>query len=346
MRGHVHSRELGVDRPMGSPCVYKDRRTTRQGDADCPVSVPEYGVTTWVQAAVEVDRAGLRLHKRVPPQACRDRRDGPVVRDGADLAPDVARVDGSARRLQRDGAADVGRRDRSVGVVQHEIAGEASCLERTRRDVDIRARVPWYRHLEVHPRGRREATADRDGDGNHISLLPVASVNGTGEAAPVLCDADLAIRPGPQMHTPRRVDQPQHHLVANREDRRAWCWMARGGRRPCRDDEHDDGQQQGTHERQPPRTPPRRRDVGLHQRGKGARRCLAAYGCEGGGTACEYAAESGLSTGPQPCPVGQASAGLVGASLPGAHVVLLLMVSVPRTTVRTAGPPYLLRVRV
>src|SRR5260370_28829440 len=100
IRDHVHRRELGVDRPMGSPCVHKDRRAARQGDADCAISVPEYGLTAWVQAAVEVDRAALRLHKRVPTQACRDRRDAPVARDRAGLAADPGWVYEATHPLQ------------------------------------------------------------------------------------------------------------------------------------------------------------------------------------------------------------------------------------------------------
>ena len=196
IRDHVHRWELGVDRPKWSPCVDKDRRVTRQSDAGCPVSVPEYGVTTWVKAAVEVDRAPLRLHKRVPTQSCGDRRNGSVVGAGADLAAYPAGVDGATRCLHGERAAHIGRPDRSVGVLEHEIAIEARCVEGARCDCEISARVRRYGHIEVHPGGRREASANRHGDGDRISLLPVAGVNGIGKAAPVLSDADLASGPG------------------------------------------------------------------------------------------------------------------------------------------------------
>src|SRR5258708_27257866 len=116
--------------------------------------------------------------------------------------------------------------------------------------------------------------------------MTVPSVNGMGAATSVLCEGDMAIRAGTQMDTARRMDEPQYHSVVNLKDRRAWCWVAGGGRGPCRDDERD-RDKQGTHEHQPPRTPPRRRDMGLHERGKGARRRLVARRCDGGGGACD-----------------------------------------------------------
>src|SRR5215469_9224184 len=63
---HADGRKLGVNRAVRSACVHKDRRPTGQSNGDCPVSVPDDGLATWVQAAVEVDRAVLGLHERVP----------------------------------------------------------------------------------------------------------------------------------------------------------------------------------------------------------------------------------------------------------------------------------------
>ncbi len=211
-----------------------------------------------------------------------------------------------------------------VGVSQHEIAGDASCLKRARRGCDIRARVPWYRHVEVHPCGQGAAIAivNRDGDGNHVSPLPVARVNGIGYAIPVLCDAHLAIRAVAHMLARLRVDEPQHHLVVNLKDPGAWCrtarrrgdrWPGRDGRarwRPLARHPRGSAAAAGT-----ARSRLGRQASTSAAKGPGRRRLACAWlrwrrrSLRVGGGQCAQA-------GPLPCPIGQVFARLAGSSLP------------------------------